>query len=75
VTSDDLTPAQANRLRDTVARQLRYLNKLCDRCNRLGWPTDDPIVVAAQEARKRMQDLHTAAHYAGCKHGVGRPEQ
>jgi hypothetical protein len=54
VTSSDLTPAQANQLRQQVARHLQYLNKLCERCNCLGWPIDDPIVVAAQEARKRM---------------------
>lgn len=72
--SGQLTPEQANRLRETVARHLRFLNKLCGRMQQLGFPLDDPLCRAAQEARSRVQDLHTAAHYAGCKHGVGRTD-
>lgn len=73
MTSSDLTPAQASAIKTTVGRQLRYLTRLCDRINRLGWPIDDPLRLAAEEARKRTQDLLTASHYAGCKHGVGHP--
>jgi hypothetical protein len=50
---------------------LRYLNRLCERMMRLGFPPDDPLQVAAVKARAAMQDLHTAAHYATCRHGVG----
>jgi len=73
--SGTIPPEQANRLREQVARPLRYLNRLCERCQRLGWPVDDPIAVAAQKARCAMQDLHTAANYAGCKSGLGRAAQ
>lgn len=72
MTRNDLKPEQARRLRLTVARDLRYLSRLCQRMTRLGFPPDDRLYVAADRARAFMQDLHVAAHYAGCKHGVGR---
>ena len=68
--STDLSAQQAKRLRETIARHLRFLNKLCGRMQQLGFPLDDPLCRAAQEARTRVQDLHTAAHYAGCKQGA-----
>ena len=71
MTSLDLRPDQAVRLRLSVARHLQYLNRLCERMNRLGFPPGDPLYVAAERARVFMQDLHVAAHHAGCKHGVG----
>jgi hypothetical protein len=73
--STDLHPEQAERLGGQVRRHLRYLNRLCERMIRLGFPPHDPLYVAGNEARARMQDLLTAAHYASCAHGVGRPEK
>jgi hypothetical protein len=70
--SQDLTPRQAEALRQTIGRQLRYLNRLCARAQALRWPLDDPVVTAAQAARNALQDLYTMTHYAACKHGVGR---
>lgn len=70
--SADLRPDQAERLRLDVARSLRYLNRLCERMTRLGFPPNDPLFIAGEQARAAMQGLHMAAHYAGCKHGVGR---
>lgn len=72
VKSDDLKPEQARKLMATVAKQLRFLNRLCGRMSALGFPPNDPLWRAASEARNAMQDLHVASHYAGCKTGVGR---
>lgn len=66
-------PRSAERLRGQIARHLRYLNRLCERMNRLGFPPDDPLYVAAERARTAIQGLHVAAHYASCEHGVGEP--
>ena len=71
VTSKDLTPEQSERLKQILGRQLRFLNKLVARMQQLQYPLDDPLWVAAIAARNAAQDLHTAAHYAGCKSGVG----
>jgi hypothetical protein len=75
MSSDDLNPKQRERLRADVARMLRYLNRLVERMTRLGFPVKDPVYVAAISARAAIQDLHIAAHYATCTHGVGRPLQ
>jgi hypothetical protein len=75
VDSTDLRPKQAERLGAQVRRHLRYLNRLCERMTRLGFPPHDPLYVGAVKARAAMQDLHMAAHYASCAHGVGRPEK
>ena len=68
--SGDLTAEQARRLREAIGRQLRYLNKLCARMQRLGWPVEDPVCKAASAARDATQDLFTATHYMGCEQGV-----
>ena len=68
--STRLTREQADRVRRVVARHLRYLNRLCDRMNRLGFPPADPLFDAADRARRAVQDLHVAALYAKCQHGA-----
>ena len=72
MTSAELRSDQAARLRLVIARELRYLNRLCERMTRLGFPPDDPLFVAALRARDSLQDLHVVTHYCECKHGVGR---
>ena len=72
MTSKDMTPEQSERLKEILARHLRFLNRLVGRMQQLQYPLDDPLWVAAIAARNTAQDLHTAAHYAGCKSGVGR---
>lgn len=59
-------------MREAIGRQLRYLNKLCARMQRLGWPVEDSVCKAASAARDATQDLFTATHYMGCRHGVGK---
>lgn len=70
--STDLPEKQAEALRDQVASRLRWLNRLCERMQRTGFPPDDPLYFAALRARGAVQDLMSAAHLASCKHGVGR---
>ena len=66
-----LTPEQAERLCQAVARRLRFFNRLCGRMNELHFPPDDPVYRAAHAARDAAQDLHVAALYARCRRGVG----
>lgn len=75
MTSADLTREQAERLRLQVARILRWHNALVARMTRLGFATDDPVWLAGIRARDCLQDLHVAAHYASCEHGVGRADR
>ena len=70
--SSHLKPEQVARLQATLGKQLRYLNRLCARMQRLSFPLDDPLCQPAHRARDAMQDLYTAAHYCGCSSGVGR---
>lgn len=73
VDSSDLTPEQVERLRATVGRQLRFLNKLCARMQKLRWPVEDQVCRDGLRARDAVQDLYTALHYAGRTSGVGKP--
>jgi hypothetical protein len=75
VDSSDMTPEQAERLKAVVSRQLRFLNRMVGRMQQRQFPLDDPLWLAGVAARNAAQDLLTAAHYAGCKSGVGRPEK
>ena len=61
MTSTDLRPDQAETLRGQIARHLQYLNRLCERMTRLGFPPDDALYVAAEQARTAIQGLHVAA--------------
>ncbi|HEY8751211.1 MAG TPA: hypothetical protein VIM11_24720 [Tepidisphaeraceae bacterium] len=67
-----LTIDQAQRLRDLVAKRLRFFGRLVDRMNAVGFVPDDPLMHAAICARDAVHKLHVEAHYAGCKSGVGR---
>jgi hypothetical protein len=51
VTSDDLTPDQAEAVKTIVRRQFRFLSRLQERMNRLNFPTDDPLWLGAVYAR------------------------
>jgi hypothetical protein len=73
VTSDDLTPDQAEALKAIVGRQLRFLNRMVGRMQQRQFPVDDAVWLASIAARNAAQDLFVACHYAGCKSGVGRP--
>jgi len=70
--SNHLTPAQANKLREILGRNLRFLARLCVRMERLGFPANDPLYVAASKAQRALQELHVRAHYCSCTSGVGK---
>jgi hypothetical protein len=70
VDSTDLKAEQVARLKASLLKQLNYLNKLCSRMQRLGWPLDDPLCRAAMRARIAAQDLYSACNVAGRKLGV-----
>lgn len=75
MTSQDLPADKALKLREQIARHLRYFNRLEERLKRLGFPPEDPLMREATAARAKVQDLLTMAHYASCKRGVGREEK
>jgi len=70
--SSHLTPAQANRLREILGRNLGFIARLCQRMERLGFPADDPLYVAASKAQRALQEVHVRAHYCSCTSGVGK---
>ena len=72
MTSDDLSTTQAEKLKQQAGFCLRFLNNLCKRMDRVRFEPTDELYRAAQTARNALQDLHVAAHYATCEHGVGR---
>ena len=41
-----------------IGRQLRYLNKLCGRMQRMTFPVDDPLSQRATDARNAVQSLY-----------------
>lgn len=65
VDSSNLTRRQADRLRNDVARQLVYLNKLCARIQSLRWPADDFLGREAVRARNAVQALYIATQGVG----------
>jgi hypothetical protein len=72
VKAHQITTAQAARLRELVGRDLRFMSRLCQRMERLGFPPDDALYRAALNARHAVQALHVEAHYRSCTSGVGR---
>lgn len=73
MTSDDLTPAQAEQVRAVVTRELRYLGRLRDRMTRRGFPPDDPLMWRVEEAFDAVHALSVELHYLTCARGsVGR---
>ena len=58
-----------------MGRQLRFLNRMIARMQQRQFPLGDPLWQAGVTARNAAPDLLTAAGYAGCRSGVGRPEK
>jgi hypothetical protein len=67
---EDLSRQQRERLEEQVRRQLRYLHRLTERMQRLGWAVNDPMWLEALRARDALQGLLAAVRYSGCS-GVG----
>ena len=73
VDSSNLTSEQLERVKASVSRELRYLNRLIERMARLGFPPTDAVYAAALRAQAETQGLYVALHYASCPKGtVGR---
>src|SRR4051794_38190385 len=70
--SYQLTDEQYAQLKEIVGRHLRFYNRLTDRRNRVGFPGDDTVLLAAFRAQHAVMALSVELHYASCKSGVGR---
>ena len=70
--SSQLTIEQARKLKEQLAAQLRYLNRLVERMTKRGFDPREDLYVAATRAQAAVHDLHVKAGYASCKHGVGK---
>jgi len=69
VNSSSLQRQQIEQLRRQVATKLHYVGRLTRRMERLGFPPDDELYVAALRAHAGLLDLHVAIHYCGCDTG------
>jgi hypothetical protein len=55
--SSSLKKEQRQKLAASTHRMLMFLNNLCGRMQRLHFPADDPLCVAAERARAAIQTL------------------
>src|SRR5262245_54916059 len=58
-----LTPDQARKVRDQLQPMLRYLNRLLERMNRVGFLPDDPLMKLATEAWDKVHALWVDLRY------------
>lgn len=73
VDSTSLTRDQIEKLKEAIARQLRYLGKLRTRMERLAFPPNDPLYAQVSEAFDKVHRLSVSLHYLSCDPGsVGR---
>jgi hypothetical protein len=55
--SEDLTQWQIQELAKTLGRQGRYLSRLCQRMQKLGWKSDDLLYARTVRARDEILSL------------------
>ena len=60
--SDDLTAEQLTDMAATLARHARYLSRLVERMNKLGWPKDDLLYARTMYARDGAMSLVATVH-------------
>ncbi len=72
--SDDLTPAQAQALKEKLRPMLSYLGRLQRRMHKRRFPPDDKLIHLARDAYNAMHALNVEVHYLSCTSGVGRPD-
>jgi hypothetical protein len=63
--SRQLKAEQIQKLAAVLGRQLRYLNRLCVRMQRLSFPVDDPLSQRAIAARNALQSLYAETLTSG----------
>jgi hypothetical protein len=74
---DDLTPAQAQKLKHAVRPMLCFLNRLKKRMEKRRFPNDDRLLLTVLKAYDAIHELNVHVHYLSCESGVGRqvPDQ
>jgi hypothetical protein len=72
VDSSHINPEQAARMRDSVARSLRYLGKVRRRMEVLGFPPGDSLYQSVSRSHDVLQELHVRCHYCACTTGVAK---
>ena len=72
----DLTPEQAGDLANRLQPMLGYLTRLTNRMQKRGWKAQDPVYLAAWEARDALHELLVRVRYASCGPGrAGKPSE
>jgi hypothetical protein len=70
--SDDLTPAQGQKVQGKVRPILAYLNRLKKRMEKRRFPVDDRVYLSVLKAYDAIHELNVHFHYLSCESGVGR---
>jgi hypothetical protein len=73
--SEDLTPAQAQALKEKLRPMLAYLGRLEKRMHKRRFPPDDKLVHLVRHAYNAMHALNVEIHYLSCTSGVGQPSK
>ncbi len=60
--SNDLTSEQCNAIAESLGRHGRYLSRLVERMNKLGWPQDDLLYARTVLARDAVMSLLVTVH-------------
>jgi hypothetical protein len=68
--SSALTREQFEAMQEPITRQLRYLGRLRDRMNRLGFPPSDPLIEHVTAAFNAVHALRVHVHYNVCSPGT-----
>ena len=68
----DLTPEQANILRERVRGMLAYFHKLRRRMEQRRFPPNDPLWLQVDAAYQALFTLHVSLHYLSCPSGTAQ---
>jgi hypothetical protein len=71
MTSDDLTPQQAEVLKARVGQMLRYMNRLRTRMHKRKFPETDGLTRAVRDAHNALHHLNVHLHYLTVESGAG----
>ncbi len=70
MTRDDIKPAQAAAIGETVGPMLGYLIRLLRRMEKVGFPPNDPLFQCVKKAWDAVYSLSVDLHYLSCAGGV-----
>jgi hypothetical protein len=70
--SDDLTSAQAQKIKASIRPMLGYLIRLKKRMEKRRFPSDDGLFQTVLRAYDAIHELNVHVHYLSCESGVGR---